>query len=654
MKLMCLSSNHSKPCFVLQFKGVNIMMDCGLDIAQVQNFIPLPVISSSKFDNLPNWTPPNNQPTQLQRDVSKELKECGGRVFVDGTLEFLPPETRMVNLSQVDVILISNYTCMLALPYITEYSGFKGVVYATDPTVQIGRQYMEELVTYVERFSKSKVSAKWKSEDIIKTLPPPVCDAVHPSTWKKCYTFDDINSCLAHVQVIGFNEKLEFFGALDAMATSSGVCLGSSNWVISSQYEKIVYIAGTSTLTTHPKPMETGPLKNADVLILSCLSQRPLANPDAMIGEFCLKAALTVKNGGNVLVPCYPSGITYDLFECLSGHLDSCAMGQVPMYFLSPVSDSTLAYANIFSEWLSTAKQNKVYLPEPPFPHAELLNSGRLQNFTNIHSGLSNSFKSPCIVFAGHPSLRMGDVVHFLELWGKSSANAVMFTEPDFPYLEALAPYQPLAMRVCYCPIDISLSFSQANKLIKDLRPLHLVLAEDYITPPNVAPMRTDLTIEWEPAPLTYKRGEILSLPVKRQFERIEIHPRLASTLEPVEVKPGSLITMVTGCIMGKDNKNVLEPIPDDVAVKKKLKTSGAALSYLWGTLNIKRFVDALTENGITDVKLEEAGDGSIIHLPNEDTLIQIEPESTHIICEGNEPIRIKIRDTLLKCLSKF
>lgn len=41
------------------------------------------------------------------------------------------------------------------------------------------------------------------------------------------------------------------------------------------------------------------------------------------------------------------------------------------------------------------------------------------------------------------------------------------------------------------------------------------------------------------------------------------------------------------------------QPIPDDVAVKKKLKTSGAATSYLWGTLNIKRFVDALTEVNI-------------------------------------------------------
>jgi len=42
-------------------------------------------------------------------------------------------------LSEVDVILLSNYRNMLALPYITECTGFKGVIYATEPTLHIGR-----------------------------------------------------------------------------------------------------------------------------------------------------------------------------------------------------------------------------------------------------------------------------------------------------------------------------------------------------------------------------------------------------------------------------------------------------------------------------------------------------------------------------------
>lgn len=105
-----------------------------------------------------------------------ELKEVAGSVFVDGSLEFCAPEVRIISvkmnekhtkgytynlktdlpvikqfhsfclfqfgmttLSEVDAILLSNHNTMLALPYVTEYSGFKGTVYCTEPTQQIGR-----------------------------------------------------------------------------------------------------------------------------------------------------------------------------------------------------------------------------------------------------------------------------------------------------------------------------------------------------------------------------------------------------------------------------------------------------------------------------------------------------------------------------------
>jgi len=34
--------------------------------------------------------------------------------------------------------------------------------------------------------------------------------------------------------------------------------------------------------------MEQSALKNSDVLIMCCLTQTPTANPDTMIGEFCV------------------------------------------------------------------------------------------------------------------------------------------------------------------------------------------------------------------------------------------------------------------------------------------------------------------------------------------------------------------------------
>lgn len=71
-----------------------------------------------------------------------------------------------------------------------------------------------------------------------------------------------------------------------------------------------------------------------------------------------------------------------------------------------------------------------------------------------------------------------------------------MYLEPDFPYLDALAPFQPVLMKVLHCPIDTSLNFTQANKLIKELKPQTLVLPECYTQPPVNFPLRSELVVE--------------------------------------------------------------------------------------------------------------------------------------------------------------
>ena len=44
MRFYSLSDNPNKPCYVLQFKQVSLMLDTGLDISTFQHFLPLPVV----------------------------------------------------------------------------------------------------------------------------------------------------------------------------------------------------------------------------------------------------------------------------------------------------------------------------------------------------------------------------------------------------------------------------------------------------------------------------------------------------------------------------------------------------------------------------------------------------------------------------------
>lgn len=58
----------------------------------------------------------------------------------------------------------------------------------------------------------------------------------------------------------------------------------------------------------------------------------------------------------------------------------------------------------------------------------QLIQTNKLKHYPSIHGDFSSEFRQPCVVFTGHPSLRFGDVVHFMELWGKSSLNTIIFT----------------------------------------------------------------------------------------------------------------------------------------------------------------------------------------------------------------------------------
>uniref|UniRef100_A0A8C5I521 Integrator complex subunit 9 n=1 Tax=Gouania willdenowi TaxID=441366 RepID=A0A8C5I521_GOUWI len=622
MKLYCLSGHPTLPCNVLKFKSTTIMLDCALDTTSVLNYLPLPLVHSPRLSKLPGW-------------ISK-----------DGTINLEKKE--LLDLSTIDVILISNYHCMMALPYITEHTGFTGTVYATEPTLQIGR-YATAHLMQLSFYSSN----------------PEMNNFYHNNMKVTLYTFmsafrlmTNLNIMIKNQEVVGF--FLELFGAVQISPLSSGYSLGSSNWIIQSHHEKVSYVSGSSLLTTHPQPMDQSSLKNSDVLILTGLTQMPTANPDGMLGEFCSNLAMTIRAGGNVLVPCYSSGVIYDLLECLYQFIDSANLGTTPFYFISPVANSSLEFSQIFAEWLCHNKQTKVYLPEPPFPHAELIQTNKLKHYPSIHGDFSSDFKQPCVVFTGHPSLRFGDVVHFMELWGKSNLNTIIFTEPDFSYLDALAPYQPLAMKCVYCPIDTRLNFHQVSKLLKEVQPLHVVCPDQYTQPPPSQSHRSDLMLELQPPPMPYRRCSVLNLPFRRCYERVYILPELANSLVPSELKPGVSVANVSAILHSKDNKHTLQvtaPAPPSKKRKRVVEeppVGGAPKPLLSGAVPLEPFLATLQKHGITEVKVEETTDGHILHLQAEDTLIQLEEDGTHIVCDNNEPLRTTIRDLVLRFLQKL
>ncbi|XP_067944009.1 integrator complex subunit 9-like [Watersipora subatra] len=651
MRLFSLSSETNRPCYVLKFKDTNMMLDCGLDLNTLLHFMPVFNVQSKASNAIGTRLLQGNK-TGTSGAVPCNIKDCNGTPLFDSEPMVSLPETDAVDLSGLDAIIISNYLSMLALPFITEETGFRGTIYATDPTVQTGRHLMEELIAYLGAANEHHPSLMLL-DDNISGVPAELLSALSTNhRWRRIYTQANVNSCLSKVHTVAYNEKNSIYGLLSIMAISSGYCIGSCNWIIDSDHERVTYIAGSSTLTTHPRPMEHTSLKRADVMIITNLTRTPMQNPDSMIREFCMAAAATLKRGGNVLLPCLPCGITFDMFECLANHLKTCGFSHIPMYFISERAEASLAYSNIYAEWLTSSKTSSVYLPEPPFHHAELIKSGWLKAYPNICGEFNNSYRTPCVIFGGHPTLRCGDITHLMTLYCKEKQNTVIFTDADVNYIDALAPYQPVYMKVVHCPIDTRLSFAQANKLIRDLKPKHLVVPEEYTFPPTLQPGRTDLVIDPHQSNMVKHKGlDEMHLPLRRSYVTADMDPQLAAEMRPFEIKLGIAVVQMATQLKNHNNSYSMEPLGSDVPRIKRRKLQKP---ILYGHINISEFTKRLEEYGIMDAKVDDLGGGNtIIDLPNEGSLIRIEDDSIHIVCDA-EAVRVKIRDATLQSLQRI
>lgn len=169
------------------------------------------------------------------------------------------------------------------------------------------------------------------------------------------------------------------------------------------------YSAFGKSLSTENKKENLINNRIPDIIILSstCISNHSESPSEELIPRALSHIGLTINNNGNVLIPTYSCGIIFDMFESIKNYLLQ-RMKRAPIFLISPVGKHSLAYANIIAEYLSKERQEKVYLPEAPFPHEEMITSKLLFHYNSMEELMeSGNYREPCIVFAGHPSLRL-------------------------------------------------------------------------------------------------------------------------------------------------------------------------------------------------------------------------------------------------------
>ena len=69
-----------------------------------------------------------------------------------------------------------------------------------------------------------------------------------------------------------------------------------------------------------------------------------------------------------------------------------------------------------------------MYLPDNPMHHQDMIEQSLLYYASRADSSLQEKYQEPCVVFAGHPSLRSGAAINFIRKWGNNSNNSIIFT----------------------------------------------------------------------------------------------------------------------------------------------------------------------------------------------------------------------------------
>jgi len=343
------------------------------------------------------------------------LLDCGCSVCADDRAvglerrapQLRPPDLCSFAMESLDAVLITSTAGFLGLPILTERLGYHGRVLAPEPVLFIARRLLTEIATLV-RFSG---------------LPDPAEDTAP--------TESEVQACVARVTPVHYGESIALMGsALIAIAHSSGSELGGAYWVLVTASERVALVGDISCCAPprYPLPFDPEPLIDVDAVVVTSTtaSTATALTFDQALHELVSAITATVNGGGSVLVPCTVGNTIFDVLELLAA-----SAIRVPMFVVAPAAHDVFRYTAVCAEWLLPSRAERIFVPSDTFAHTQLVASGALRLFAEAGGNLSKPntlgafFHEPCIVFASHPSCRLGDVSHFVELFGSNPKSLI-------------------------------------------------------------------------------------------------------------------------------------------------------------------------------------------------------------------------------------
>lgn len=593
--------------------------------------------------------------------------DCGCRLASGGGVaatRLRAPALRGVRPESIDAVLLTCATGFSALPLLTERFGFAGRVLATEPVLFAARRTALELATLVRleglpaAASLSDCDEEEDGEDFdLHGLP----------------TEAEISACAERVTQVHFGERISLLGSdVCVTAHSAGTELGGAFWVLSTASERVALVgdvcapAVAPVLARYPLPFDADQLADVDVAVVApsspLLSSASTYSFDTALRELAGAISTKISSGGSVLVPCTPMGALYDLLELLAPSLGP----RVPVFVVAPSAHDLFRYTAICAEWLHPARAERVFMPSDTFAHTQLIASGALKVFACANGSLApgslgSVFKEPCVVFAAHPSCMLGDVLHFISLFGSNSKNLIALVEPPYTdadsvlksaaVVAAAAAGRPLLCRVASFPLDYR---AGAHQLGEALSKAHIRV---------VASCGCD-NLEFDGVDVhQVARLGTLKIPLRRKFVSAAIDADLARNLQTRSLGKDAQIGSISCVATVLDGKYTLRASVRDARQQGQPAegtTKLAPTSALWGIPDRTAVITAFARRGVKSIDaVDGAGEPGelvlrVVGADNAVAIVTLSCSRTNVVSNSDSLQQLLVGAISEDCLRSF
>lgn len=436
MKFTCLSKGrgfHFPPCHMVNVCGVQILVDCPLDLSSLAIFSPIPTVLSEKTYSCSDHKCYESESLDPKRQKREKSLEADDLIKAEPWYKTVN-NLHLWDISFIDVVLISSPMGMLGLPFLTRSANFSAQIYMTEAAARICQLMMKDLISMHEEFrnfygpvdSSCPQWMNWKELELLPSLLKEIAlgkDGTELGGWMPLYSATDVKDCFHKVQTLKYAEETSYNGMLIVKAFSSGLGIGTCNWMISSPKGNIVCLSSSIFASAVAMDFNYLSLQENDLILYSDFSfvndtgniedgknsaafgtskydgdnfkalNTRLLNTDENLEELekinyiCSCATASAKAGGSVIIPIHRIEIILQLLELIPSYLESSNL-KVPIFIVSLVAEELLALTNIIPEWLCNQRQEKLFSndSQPLFAHVNFLKDGKIQLFPTIHS----------------------------------------------------------------------------------------------------------------------------------------------------------------------------------------------------------------------------------------------------------------------------